>query len=186
MRGDADRLPEHNERQGFEGDCPMANALLQVVESIRVGVQFSHGTLSGLPDTIERLKARAKMDSKANSPFGYMDRHGIIHLPFDEALELGRKFCVAEPSTVLVGVESTEREWEQKARRGEDYLVSLLNEFRASCAILRQWAGYDAAVAQRDADIQELERLAWDAIYVLQKAGLDSEAAKLRRAIEER
>jgi len=29
-----------------------------------------------------------------------------------------------------------------------------------------------------------LERLVWDAIYALQKAGLDSEAHRLRRAIE--
>jgi hypothetical protein len=30
---------------------------------------------------------------------------------------------------------------------------------------------------------QRLERLVWDAIYALQKAGLDSEAARLRRAL---
>ena len=40
------------------------------------------------------------------------------------------------------------------------------------------------AIAQRDAEIQKLERLVWDAVYALQKAGLDSEAARLRRAIE--
>lgn len=53
-------------------------------------------------------------------------------------------------------------------------------------ALIRQWAGHDAAVAQREAEIQKLERLVWDAIYSLQKAGLDSEAARLRRAIERR
>ena len=39
-------------------------------------------------------------------------------------------------------------------------------------------------MAEREAEIQKLERLVWDAIYALQKAGLDNEAAKLRRAIE--
>jgi hypothetical protein len=39
-------------------------------------------------------------------------------------------------------------------------------------------------VAQREAQIQKLERLVWDAVYALQKAGLDSESARLRRAIE--
>lgn len=120
----AERLREHNERQGFIGDrCPIASALLQVFESVGEQVQFSQGSLSGPPGAIERLKARAGMDPKGNSPVGYVDRHGMLHFPFDEALELGRKFCAAEPSTVLVGVESTEREWEQKARRGEDYIV---------------------------------------------------------------
>lgn len=51
-------------------------------------------------------------------------------------------------------------------------------------ALIRQWTGYDPAVAQRDAEIQRLERLVWDAIYAHQKAGLDKEAGRLRRAIE--
>jgi hypothetical protein len=63
-------------------------------------------------------------------------------------------------------------------------LATLLNEHRASFALIRQWAGHDAAVAQREAEIQRLERLVWDAIYVLQKAGLDKESNRLRRAIE--
>src|ERR1019366_9727991 len=33
-------------------------------------------------------------------------------------------------------------------------------------------------------EIQRLERLVWDAVYALQKAGLDKEAARLRRALE--
>jgi hypothetical protein len=50
--------------------------------------------------------------------------------------------------------------------------------------VLRQWAGYDAAVAQREEQIKKLRSLVWDAVYVLQKAGLDGPAAKLRRAVE--
>jgi hypothetical protein len=91
---------------------------------------------------------------------------------------------MSEPSTILVEVEATERDWSSTAMRGEDYIVPLLNEYRASWAILRQWAGYDAAVAQREEEIKKLQRLVWDAVYALQKAGLDSEAARLRRAIE--
>jgi hypothetical protein len=80
----------------------------------------------------------------------------VHHLPFDEAFEIGRKFCSAEPATVLVGVETTEREWAQKARRpGEEYIVGLLSEYRACWALIRQWTGRDAAVAT---EIQKLER----------------------------
>src|SRR4051812_44882720 len=88
-----------------------------------------------------------------------------------------------EPATVLVGVEATDREWASKAARGEDYIVGLLNDYRASWALTRQWAGHDAAVAERELQIQKLERLVWDAVYALQKAGLDQEAARLRRAV---
>jgi hypothetical protein len=47
----------------------------------------------------------------------------------------------------------------------------------AAWALIRQWAGQDAALAQKDAEIQRLERLAWVAIYALQKAGNDSRMA---------
>lgn len=93
---------------------------------------------------------------------------------------------MAEPSTVLTEVEATERKWSsQAALPGEDYIIPLLNSYRASWALLRQWAGLDAAVAARDEQIRNLERLVWDAIYALQKSGLDSEASKLRRAVED-
>ena len=71
-------------------------------------------------------------------------------------------------------------------RRGEEYLIPLLNKYRAAWALIRQWAGHDAAVAEREAHIVKLERLVWDAIYALQKAKLDSEAARLRRAMEKK
>ena len=70
------------------------------------------------------------------------------------------------------------------ARRAMSYMVPLLNEYRAAWALIRQWTGHDPAIAAREATIQKLERLVWDAIYALQKAGLDSEAARLRRAIQ--
>jgi hypothetical protein len=36
----------------------------------------------------------------------------------------------------------------------------------------------------REKRISDLERLVWDAVYVLQKTGHDLEAAKLRRRLE--
>jgi hypothetical protein len=102
-----------------------------------------------------------------------------------EAVDLARKFCAAEPSTVLVGVETTKREWAEKARTpGDEYMVPLLNEYRAAWALIRQWTGHDPAIAAREETIQKLERLVWDAIYARKKAGLDREAARLRRAIQ--
>jgi hypothetical protein len=117
------------------------------------------------------------------SPASFVDRHGQIHLPFDVALTLARTFCAVEPATILTNVEVTERKWESDVRRGEDHVVKLLNEYRAAWALIRQWAGHDAAIAQREAEIKRLERLVWDAIYALQKAGLDKESDRLRRAI---
>lgn len=180
----AEQLHEHNKRHGYQRESPVAEAVEEVLASVGERVDFLHGVLSGPPEAIERVKARAKMEPQTHSLGAYTDRFGMLHLPFDECLELARRFSAAEPSTVLVRVETTERQWEQEARRpGGDYLVGLLNETRPSWAIIRQWTGHDPAVAQREAEIQKLEKLVWDAIYALQKAGLDSEAARLRRAI---
>ncbi len=103
-------------------------------------------------------------------------------------MKFGRrnKFCAAEPAAVLTGVESTEQKWSQDIQRGDDHLVSLLNEYRASFAIIRQWTGHAPAIAAREERTRQLERLVWDAIYALQKRGLDDEAKRLRRAIERR
>jgi hypothetical protein len=94
---------------------------------------------------------------------------------------------MSEPNTVLMNVESTEREWTQKAgQSGNEYSLPLLNEYRASWAIIRQWASYDAAISQKEAQIQRLERLVLDAIYALQKAGLDDDANRFRRAMQKK
>jgi len=182
----ARQLQEDNERRGFMKVSPLDNVLSQVFESVgEQGLSFNRGILTGSPDAIERVKERARFDRAKNSPYAYVDRHGTMHVPSAEALEIAKAFCAAEPSAVLVGVETTEREWTQKASQpGDEYIVSLLNEYRASWAIIRQWTGYDAAIAQREAQIQILERLVWDAIYALQKAGADSEAHRLRRAMQ--
>jgi hypothetical protein len=49
---------------------------------------------------------------------------------------------------------------------------------------IKHWAGYNAAVSQGEAEFQKLERLVWGLAYTLQKAGLDSEAANPRRAVQ--
>jgi len=180
------RLREYNERDGYDReDSPVVSALRQVFDSVADGINFHKGALTAPPEAIDRIRARAGITAGQESPAAYIDRQGDLHLPFDVALDLGRNFCAAEPSTVLLGVEAIEREWSQKARRGENHLVRLLNEYRAAWALIRQWAGHDAAISHREAEIQRLERLVWDAIYTLQKAGQDAEAARIRRAVEE-
>jgi hypothetical protein len=181
------RLKEESERNGYRNDSPVDRAMYEVFESVADGVNYYRGTLSGEPEAIARVKARAGADPNMQSPFGYVDRGGKLRLPFGDAVDLARAFCGAEPSTVLISVEGTERDWGQKARTpGEGYMIGLLNEYRAAWALIRQWAGHDAGLAQRDAELQKAERLVWDAIYALQKAGLDKEAARLRRAMEKR
>ncbi len=162
------------------------DALYQVFDNVGDDVNLYRGSLTALLEVIDRLRTRAGIVVGTESPAAYVDRQGKLRLPFDVAFDIAHKFCAAEPSAVLVAIEATEREWMRKTTSGEDYIVSLLNRYRAAWALIRQWAGHEAAVAQKEAEIQRLERLVWDAIYALQKAGADSEAVRLRRLLQAR
>jgi hypothetical protein len=178
-------LREHNQRAGYSKDSPLERALGEVFESTGEAVTFWHGALSAAPDVLARVRARAGISDGTLSPFGYTGRDGQVYVPYDDSAQLAQRFCAAEPTTVLLHIESTEREWSSDVQyHRESYLVKLLNEYRAAWALIRQWAGLDAAVALRERRIQELERLVWDAIYALQKAGDDRAAAKLRDAVQ--
>jgi len=96
---------KHNARHGYtDKNSPVITALEQVFESVGDGVSFRDGSVVGSPEAIERLRTRAGMGAGKESFVSYVDRQGKLHLPFDEAFELGRKFCASEPSTVLVEV----------------------------------------------------------------------------------
>ncbi|OGS33001.1 MAG: hypothetical protein A2218_10470 [Elusimicrobia bacterium RIFOXYA2_FULL_53_38] len=182
------QLLDDNAREGYEKDSPYDKLLYEVFSSIgEADLQYYHGILSGKKDALDRALTRAGIATSENFLYSYTARNGEIQIPYAGALKIAKAFSMKEPATVLTQVEATEREWEQQALRpGKEYLVQLLNEYRASWAILRQWAGYDAAVAQREEYIKRLERLVWDAIYALQKAGADSEATRLRRSMSSR
>jgi len=128
------RLLKHNDELGYSENSPIAHALYQVFESVgESDLSFYKGVLRASPEALDRVRTRAGMKAATSSLYSYTDRQGKLQFPFDEALELARKFCAAEPSAVLVGVESTEREWAEKARTpGDEYMVPLLNEYRAA------------------------------------------------------
>jgi hypothetical protein len=180
------QLRADNERAGYQEDSPLAHAIYGVFDALGdKEIHFYRGVLSGVPAAIARAKERFRLDPVTSHPLAYVDRYGTARLPFAEVLELARAFCAVEPNTVLLDVEATESKWSQEASQpGKDHMVGLLNEYRAAWAIVRQWTGHDPAIAAREGRIQRLERLVWDAIYALQKAGLDQEAHRLRRAIE--
>jgi hypothetical protein len=182
----ARELRDENERHGYNEKSPIANVLYEVFDSAGESeLHFYRGEISGSPEALDRLRDRAGFDRNKISPITYIDRHGTFHSPYSEAIELAKAFCISEPNTVLLNIESTERKWIQEASQpGEEHILPLLNEYRAAWAIIRQWTGFDAAFAQKEAQIQRLERLVLDAIYTLQKAGLDNAAHRLRRALQ--
>ena len=178
------RLQRQNDQDGYRKDSPVDRAMYCVFENLGDEVQYYNGVLSGSVEAVTRVKERARVDVNKRSPYAYVDRAGRMQLPFGDAVALARALCAAEPTRFLMDAEATERKWSREARMpGEEYVMELLNDFGAAWALIRQWAGHEPAVAQREAEIQRLERLVYDAIYALQKAGLDREAARFRRAL---
>jgi hypothetical protein len=182
---DLAHLRDYNLSHGYDGNFPVCEALQQVFESVEDEISYDRGILQTTLESLNRLRARSRLSEYTLQSPAFESRDGFLRLPHDQAEELARNFCMAEPAPVLIGIETTERNWSMDvARPGNEYLVPLLNQYRASWAIIRQWCGSDAAVAERDKRIEILERLVWDAIYALQKAGLDTEATRLRRTID--
>jgi hypothetical protein len=179
-------MRKHNSERGYSASSPISEAVESVIDSVGDEVRFNNGDLSGTRDQLERLRVRARLDALQLHEIlpSYLDRQGRLHLPFETAVELARALCMTEPGTPLTNVEATERNWSLTATRPNgEYIIPLLNHHRASWALIRQWCGQDAAIAARENRIAELERLVWDAVYVLQKAGSEGEANKLRRTV---
>jgi hypothetical protein len=89
---------KHNLQLGFSASSPIAEAAYSVIDSVGDDVLFREGALSGTRDQLERLKARARLDSVVldELPPRYIDRRGRLHLPFETALKFARAFCMAE------------------------------------------------------------------------------------------
>ena len=102
-------------------------------EAVADDVENYCGVLAGSPEAIQRVRGRAHVKADPNPLDVHCDRHNTVHLAFDAALTLARAFCAAEPATVLVEIETTERKWSQEVKHpGEEYVAGLLNNYRAS------------------------------------------------------
>jgi len=182
------RFDEYNRPQYEALGTPIERAIEQTIEAAgEPSLMFFGGHLWGKQDAFERFVARAGRDPKKEierALYSYVDQLGDMHVAAEQAHELARAFTMAEPRTVLDNVAATEIKWSRDVKEpGNDYLLPLLNEYRASWAILRQWAGHDVVVAELQDRVDRAERITLDALYVLQKAGLDREAERLRRKL---
>lgn len=99
----------------------------QVFDSVGDDLSFYNGVLTGSPSAIDLFKARIGEVAYAQSPSAYVNRDGSLHLPFGDALHFARAFCAIEPAAALLTIETTERQRQQDARRGNDHILPLLN-----------------------------------------------------------
>lgn len=182
-----ERLEDVCDREWPGHEHPLSEAVDLVLgstgENIWVG---NRGELSAAPDVLERVTQRAGIKLEVQVP-AFIDRTGEAHFPFEKAVTFAQAFAATEPETVLLGVEAAQRRWELEAREPGNYgLVSLVQRWKAGWALCRQWAGFDQALAERDAEIERLRRIIYDLGYELRRAGQDELAAKLERKVKGR
>jgi hypothetical protein len=167
-------------------DHPVESAVSVVFEATGeevLSIYGRAGVLDVAPDAIQRIADRSGI-SIPESTYSYTDRWGILHLPFDLAMEVAKTFAANEPETVLLHVDVEERELEVEAHEvGNANLVPLLEQRRAVWALVRQWAGFDEAVASREREIERLRRVVSDAVYMLKRHGLDDDVRRLERKL---
>lgn len=177
------RLRKDNEQHGYDEETPVADALYSVFDSTGDKLSFYRGDLSGTREALERVRKRAGIDPATHSALEYVDRRDVVHVPFAEALELAKSFCAAEPDTVQTYIEPTERKWAREAStKGDDSMMALLSKYRAASALIRQWMARDPSASLRH-EVERLQRLVLDAMYALQRAGLDQVALRLREEL---
>ena len=166
-------------------DHPLADAAETVLdatgEAIGIG---SNGVLSASPEVFQRLGARIGVEIPVDPP-GYKGRDGQVHMTFDKAVWLAQMFARAEPEAVLLEVDTTQRRYESEAKElGNSHLVPLIQRWRAGWALCRQWAGFDEALSERDAEIERLRRIIVDLGYELRRLGQDELARRLDRKLK--
>jgi hypothetical protein len=95
------KLKEQSEGDGYRMESLVDRAMYVVYESAGDELSYYNGTLSETQEAIARVKVRAQVDEGRHSPLPYVNRHGKLHIPFGDTVELARAFCAAEPATVL-------------------------------------------------------------------------------------
>jgi hypothetical protein len=147
--------------------CSAVTTVFDTTGERWIGID-NDGSLYADPEALQRLCDRIGVQVPHDEQYGYTDRFGRVHEPYELGYRLAVAFAQAEPQTVLLDIDTQQRRWEIDARDpANSYLVDLLRDFRAEFAIIRQWAGHDKAVAMREAEIERLTGLVRQAIWKL-------------------
>jgi len=171
----AKELREETKRDWPGEDHPLDTAVHEVLGATGEQVEISEGTLSGPPDSLNRIAERAGF-KWPYSTIPYTDRFSIRHYPWSIALGLAKSFATAEPNTILLHIEIDERKWEIKAREvGGSHILPMLEHYRAAWAIIREWAGFDADRARLEVEIERLWQLIDKVIWMLRTGNPHSE-----------
>jgi hypothetical protein len=183
------RLKSVSDRTFPGDDHPLDHAVMWVLDSTgEPGLGAMHGWMGASPDTWERLCARAGLpDLPDEHRVVYTDRTGEVIAPWQTVLAVCKAFADAEPRTVLRHVEEEERRLHLASLDpATSYVLELLERYRPAFALLRSWAGFNVALAEKDEEIDRLRKIISRTIHELRRSGHDDLARKVERLLKGR
>lgn len=185
-----ERLREVSDRSWPGRDHPLVDAVDEALGATgEFGLYTDKGEVVIEADVIERVCERCGLDPNdlPDQAVSYVDRNGMRHVPFTAALAMAKAFAAAEPDTVLLHIDTTEREHTvDAAQPGNAYLLPLVERWKAGWALVRQWAGTDEQLARRDHEIDRLRGIIERTIWDLRRAGHPDLAGRLDRQLHGR
>jgi hypothetical protein len=187
---DEERLHAAREASAKEGDRVRQEATSTILESSgenQAAVYRADGMLDVPFEVAQRLAVRAGLAEPIESlhPLSFVDRHGILHLPYLGAERLARAFAAAEPELVLREIENHELQLKSEGYEpGNRYLHELLRDYQPSYALARQWAGLEKEIEQLRKEIERLRVLVRSATGELKSLGAERKALRIERALD--
>lgn len=164
---------------------PVAQAVNLVLQS--TGERLctgEHGSSPPEAETLDRLAKHSNLNAE-HLPSRFEDRWGRWMFSFHDAAALAKAFAASEPHAVGLRVDVEERRYEEGARGlGNSHLLDLVEEYRASWALVRDWAGHDCQTADHHRRSDHYRRVAEEAIAEVRGLGGHDRAQRLERRLQ--
>lgn len=135
-----------------------------------------------------RIEERFELEPLESShPAAFLDREGVLNLPFEAAESVAKHIAQREPEAVLLYIKQHEDEllaagYEPGMRHRHD----MLREHQPAYALARQWAGFKSEAELLTREIERLRGILIQTAWTLKQNGAENEARKLERALEGR
>jgi hypothetical protein len=137
---------------------------------------------------IARIQKRFGLEPlESMHPAGFVDREGMLSLPFQAAEALAMNIADKEPQAVLLFIKEHEEELLAAGYQpGMRNRHEILRRHQPAYALARQWAGLKSEAELLTREIDRLRGIMVQTIWTLKQAGAESEARRLERALDGR
>jgi hypothetical protein len=135
---------------------------------------------------IERVEERFGLEPlRSIHRAAFVDRNGVLHLPFEAAESVAKHIAERESEAVLLYIQQHEDEMLAAGYQpGMRHRHHMLREHQPAYALARQWAGFQGEAELLTREIDRLRKILIQTAWTLKQNGDDTGARRLERALE--